>query len=67
MQQATFDCHIIYVNNPHIYSLDLMSSPQNPLSKLMIERMAACYLIIYIVNQLFLSSNGIIELGWLKR
>ncbi|KAI8883038.1 hypothetical protein K501DRAFT_294854 [Backusella circina FSU 941] len=49
------------------YFLELMSSPQNPLNKLMIERTGACYLIIYIVNQLFLSSNDIIELGWLTK
>lgn len=37
------------------------------MNKLVIERTAACYLIIYIVNQLFLSNNDIIELGWLER
>lgn len=44
-----------------------MSSPQNPLDKVMIERTAACYLIIYAVTQSFLSMNDIIELGWLER
>lgn len=44
-----------------------MSSPQNPLNKLTIERTAASYLIIYLVNQLFLANNDVIELGWLER
>ena len=69
MQQATLivTLLILHANNPQIFSLDLINTPQNPLSKLMIERTAACYLIIYMVNQLFLSSNDIIELGWLER
>lgn len=33
----------------------------------MLERTAASYLIIYIINQLFLANNDIIELGWLER
>ncbi|KAL0088350.1 hypothetical protein F4703DRAFT_1915457 [Phycomyces blakesleeanus] len=49
------------------YFLDIMSSPQNPFNNVMLERTAASYLIIYIVNQLFLSNNDVIELGWLER
>lgn len=33
----------------------------------MLERTAASYLIIYLVNQLFIAHNDIIELGWLER
>lgn len=44
-----------------------MSSPNNPLNKIMFERTAASYLIIYLINQLFIANNDIIELGWLER
>lgn len=33
----------------------------------MTERTAAYYLIIYLVNKLFLENNDVIELGWLER
>lgn len=33
----------------------------------MLERTSAAYLIIYLVNQLFLPNNDIIELAWLER
>lgn len=33
----------------------------------MLERTAASYLIIYLVNQLFIANNDVIELGWLER
>jgi hypothetical protein len=44
-----------------------MSSPNSPLNKMMLERTAASYPIIYLVNQLFIAHNDIIELGWLER
>ena len=44
-----------------------MSSPNSPLNRIMLERTAASYLIIYLVNQLFIAHNDIIELGWLER
>ncbi|KAI9366636.1 hypothetical protein BD770DRAFT_311514, partial [Pilaira anomala] len=49
------------------YFLDLMSSLNSPLNKIMIERTAASYLIIYLVKQLFIANNDVIELGWLER
>ncbi|KAI8645556.1 hypothetical protein BD408DRAFT_338648, partial [Parasitella parasitica] len=49
------------------YFLDLMSSPNSPLNTIMLERTAATYLNIYIVNQLFITNNDVIELGWLER
>ncbi|KAI7894362.1 uncharacterized protein EV154DRAFT_415120, partial [Mucor mucedo] len=49
------------------YFLDLMKSPQNPINKTMLERTSAAYLIIYLINQLFLSNNDVIELSWLER
>ncbi|CAO3696422.1 unnamed protein product [Rhizopus microsporus] len=49
------------------YFLDMMNSPQNPINKTMLERTSAAYLIIYLVNQLFLPNNDIIELAWLER
>ncbi|KAI7887583.1 uncharacterized protein EV154DRAFT_573729 [Mucor mucedo] len=44
-----------------------MNSPNTPLDTVMLERTAATYLIIFIVNQLFISNNNVIELGWLER
>lgn len=44
-----------------------MSSPNSPLNRIMLERTAASYLIIYLVNQLFIAHNDIIERGWLER
>ena len=44
-----------------------MSSPNCPLNTIMLERTAATYLIIYVVNQLFITNNDVIELGWLER
>lgn len=32
-----------------------------------LERTAATYLIIFIVSQLFISNNDVLELGWLER
>ncbi|KAG1459276.1 hypothetical protein G6F56_006198 [Rhizopus delemar] len=59
------DAGFIEVTARHF--LDLMSSPNSPLNNIMLERTAASYLIIYIINQLFLANNDIIELGWLER
>lgn len=47
--------------------LDLMSSPRNPLNQRVLKRTAATFFIIFIVNQLFISNNNIIELDWLER
>lgn len=44
-----------------------MCSPNNPLNQNTLERTAATYTIIHIVNQLFIANNDIIELGWLER
>lgn len=44
-----------------------MNSPNSPLNTIMLERTAVTYLIIFIVNQLFISNNDVIELGWLER
>lgn len=44
-----------------------MSSPNSPLNIIMLERTAAAYLIIYVVNQLFITNNNVIELGWFER
>lgn len=44
-----------------------MNSPNSPLNTIMLERTAATYLIIFIVNQLFISNNDVIKLGWLER
>ncbi|KAG1553393.1 hypothetical protein G6F49_002796 [Rhizopus delemar] len=48
-------------------SLDLMRYPNNPLNKIMLERAAVSYLIIYLVNQLFIANNDAVELGWFER
>lgn len=44
-----------------------MNSPNCPLNSIMLGRTAAIHLIIFIANQLFLSNNDIVELGWLER
>lgn len=44
-----------------------MWSPNNPLNQNILERTAAAYVIIHIINQLFIANNDIIELGWLER
>lgn len=44
-----------------------MSSPRNPLNQRVLERTAATFFIIFIVNQLFISNNDVIELDWLER
>jgi hypothetical protein len=56
-----------YIANLFISSLDLMCSPNNPLNQNILERTAATCFIIHIVNQLFMSDNDVIELGWLER
>jgi hypothetical protein len=33
----------------------------------MLERTTAGYMIIYLVNQLFIAHNDILEFGWLER
>lgn len=44
-----------------------MCSPRNPLTQNILERTTATYVVIHIVNQLFIANNDIIELGWLER
>lgn len=44
-----------------------MCSPNNPLNQNTLERTAAIYFKIYIVNQLFMSDNDVVKLGWLER
>lgn len=44
-----------------------MRYPNNPLNKIMLERAAVSYLIIYLVNQLFIANNDAVELGWFER
>lgn len=39
----------------------------NLLNKINLERTAASYLIIHLVEQLFIANNNVIELGWLER
>ena len=60
-------CLCFNISNLFIFSLDLMSSPRNPLNQRVLERTAATYFIIFIVNQLFISNNDVIELDWLER
>ncbi|RCH83415.1 hypothetical protein CU098_006074 [Rhizopus stolonifer] len=59
------DAAFIEVATRHF--LDLMSSPRNPLNQRVLERTAATFFIIFIVNQLFISNNDVIELDWLER
>ncbi|KAI7908276.1 uncharacterized protein BX663DRAFT_547883 [Cokeromyces recurvatus] len=60
-----FDVSFIEVTTR--YFLDLLCSPNNPLNQTILERSAATYFIIYIVNQLFMSDNDIVQLDWLER
>ncbi|KAG1165208.1 hypothetical protein G6F36_013442 [Rhizopus arrhizus] len=48
------------------YLLDLIESPRNPLLFRNSERTSAIYLITYMLNQLFLSHNDILEFGWIE-
>lgn len=44
-----------------------MESPRNPLGQLTLERTAAIFTAIYIINQIFLVNNIILKLGWVER
>ncbi|KAG1493987.1 hypothetical protein G6F47_007703 [Rhizopus delemar] len=44
-----------------------MKSLRNPLGQLTLERTAAIFTAICIINQLFLVNNGILKLGWVER
>ncbi|CEJ03364.1 hypothetical protein RMCBS344292_17350 [Rhizopus microsporus] len=48
------------------YFLDLLCSPNNPLNQNILERIAATYFIICIINQLFMSDNDLVQLDWLE-
>lgn len=54
------------ISNLFISSLDLLCSPNNPLNQNILERIAATYFIIYIINQLFMSDNDLVQLDWLE-
>lgn len=60
-------CLRLDVSNLFILSLDLMSSPRNPLNERVLERSAATFFIIFIINQLFISNNDVIQLDWVER
>ncbi|CAO3633513.1 unnamed protein product [Mucor fragilis] len=59
------DAAFIEVTTRHF--LDLMSSPRNPLNERVLERSAATFFIIFIINQLFISNNDVIQLDWVER
>lgn len=46
--------------------LHQIASPNYPLSTTILERTATAHTTLYIINQLFLSSNDIVELAWLE-
>lgn len=54
------------ISNLFISSLDLLCSPNNPLNQNILERIAATYFIICIINQLFMSDNDLVQLDWLE-
>ncbi|CAO3644771.1 unnamed protein product [Cunninghamella blakesleeana] len=58
------DAGFIEVTTRHF--LDLIDSPRNPLLYSQKERTASIYTITYILNQLFLSNNDIIQIGWIE-
>lgn len=60
-------CLSFNISNLFIFSLDLMSSPRNHLNQRVLKRTAATSFIIFIVNQLFISNNDVVELDWLER
>lgn len=45
----------------------MMSYPNIPLNTIMLEKTSATYLIIYIANQIFITNDDVIELGWLEK
>ncbi|GAA5809211.1 hypothetical protein MFLAVUS_002616 [Mucor flavus] len=61
------DANTGIVENLTRHFLDLIDSPSNPLNKRTLERTAAVYTSIVIINQIFLASNDIVELGWLEQ
>ncbi|KAG1152240.1 hypothetical protein G6F37_001049 [Rhizopus arrhizus] len=56
-----------FIENTVKHFLNLMESPNNPLNNKTLERTAAAYTRILIINQLLLADNDVIELGWLER
>jgi hypothetical protein len=43
-----------------------MDSPRNPLIQPTGERSACTYTTVYIMNQLFLSNNDVVEMNWIE-
>ncbi|CEG63945.1 hypothetical protein RMATCC62417_01008 [Rhizopus microsporus] len=48
------------------YTLNLVGSPNSPLRQAAEERAASIHAIIYIMNQLFLANNDLIDLDWIE-
>jgi hypothetical protein len=46
--------------------MDLIDSPRNPLTQPAKERTAAINTIIFIVNELFIANNDVVELDWIE-
>ncbi|KAG1050356.1 hypothetical protein G6F43_007364 [Rhizopus delemar] len=57
----------VFIVTKSRYFIDLMESPRNRLGQLTLERAAAIFTAIYIINQLFLVNNIILKLGWVER
>ncbi|KAG1181275.1 hypothetical protein G6F36_010002 [Rhizopus arrhizus] len=57
---------ISYMERTYGYRLDLIESPRNPLLFRNSERTSAVYFMTYMLNQLFLSHNDILEFGWIE-
>ncbi|KAG1142859.1 hypothetical protein G6F37_012565 [Rhizopus arrhizus] len=47
--------------------LNLITSPRNPLQYVCMERTTASLTTVFILNNLFLSNNDIVNLGWFER
>jgi hypothetical protein len=45
-------------------SVNLLLSPQNPLSTKLLERTAAVHTVVFLINNLFLDVNDIISFKW---
>ncbi|KAL4210290.1 hypothetical protein AB4K20DRAFT_1524894 [Rhizopus microsporus] len=59
------DLHFVEIISTHF--LDLITSPRNPMQYTSLERTAASFSTVVILNNLFFSSNDIIDLAWFER
>jgi hypothetical protein len=60
---VTYICVLIVIISC-LNSVNLLLSPQNPLSTKLLERTAAVHTVVFLINNLFLDVNDIISFKW---